>query len=112
MTRQGCLVQRTEERITMKVMALLVRRDGTLRVETGFTENISSRGVRVVLTSNWTLDESIVVTLPGFHFTSVARVAYCDPLGAERFGIGLEFVRAAERLEITTLAAALQFSRT
>jgi hypothetical protein len=112
MRQQGCLVRRAEERIAMKVMALLVRRDGTLRVETGFTEDISSRGVRVVLTSKWTLDETIVVTLPGFHFTSVARVAYCDSLGAERFGIGLEFVRAAELLEITTLAAALQFSRT
>jgi PilZ domain len=111
MTQQDCLAQRTVERIAMKVMALLVRRDSTLRVETGFTENISSRGVRVALASKWTIDETIVVALPGFHFTSVARVAYCDPLGAERFGVGLEFVRAAERLEITALAAALQFSR-
>lgn len=96
----------------MKVTALLVRSEDTLRVETGFTENISSRGVRVVLESKWIAAETIVVALPGFRFTSAARVAYCEPLSAERFGIGLEFVRAGEHLEITALVATLQFSRT
>jgi hypothetical protein len=78
----------------MKVTALLVGRHGTLRVETGLTENVSSRGARVVSTSKWPLDETILVALPGFHFRSSARVTYCDSLGVGRFGIGLEFVGA------------------
>ena len=107
-----CLVQRAEGRVTMKVTALLVGRHGTLRVETGLTENVSSRGARVVSTCTWPLDDTILVAIPGFHFTSSARVAYCDSLGVGRFGIGLEFVGSGEHLEITALATALQFSRT
>jgi hypothetical protein len=112
MRQQDCLVGRAEDRVAMKVTALLVGRHGTLRVETGLTENVSSRGARVVSTSEWPLDDTILVAIPGFHFTSSARVAYCDSLGVGRFGIGLEFVGAGEHLEITALATALQFSRT
>ncbi len=107
--RQQQVVQRAEDRIDMKVTALLVGRHGRLGVETGLTENVSSRGVRVISRSEWLLDDTILVALPGFHFTSAARVAYCDPLGDGRFGTGLEFVGASEHLEMTALAAALQF---
>jgi hypothetical protein len=100
-------LQRAEDRVDMKVTALLIGRHGRLGVETGLTENISSRGLRVISTSEWPLHDTILVALPGFHFTSAARVAYCHPLDDGRFGAGLEFVGASEHLEITALATAL-----
>lgn len=112
MRQQDYLVRRVEDRIAMKVTALLIGRHGRLGVETGITENVSSRGARVVATSPWPLDDTILVALPGFHFRSAARVAYCDPLGVGQFGIGLEFVGAGEHLEITALATALESSWT
>ena len=104
--RQEYALERAEERVEMKVMALLVCKHRKLGGETGITENVSSRGVRVISTKEWLLDDTILVALPGFHFTSAARVAYCDPLSDGRFGTGLEFI--AESLEITLLAAALE----
>jgi hypothetical protein len=112
MKLQEHVLPRAEDRVAMRVMALLVGRHEALRVETGFTEDVSSHGARVVSTSQWPLDDTIFVVLPGFHFRSAARIAYCDSLGAGRFGIGLEFVGTVEDLEITALEAALQFSRT
>lgn len=112
MRQQQYMVQRAEDRVDMKVTALLVGRHGRLGVETGLTENVSSRGVRVISTSEWQLDDTILVAMPGFHFTSAARVAYCDPLGDGRFGTGLQFVGASELLEITALATALEFPQT
>jgi hypothetical protein len=112
LAQQECSVQRAEDRIAMKVTALLVGRYGTLRVETGLTENVSSRGARVVSTSTWPIDDTILIAIPGFNFRSSARVAYCDSLGVGQFGIGLEFVGAAEHLEITALATTMQFLRT
>jgi hypothetical protein len=104
-------VQRAEARVDMKVTALLIGRHDKVGVETGHTENISSRGARVISTSEWTLDDTILVAIPGFHFTAAARVAYCDRLGDGRFGAGLEFVEASEHLELTALATALEFPR-
>ena len=112
MRQQQYMVQRAEDRVDMKATALLVGRHGRLGVETGLTENVSSRGVRVISTSEWQLDDTILVAMPGFHFTSAARVAYCDPLGDGRFCTGLEFVGASEPLEITALATALEFPQT
>jgi hypothetical protein len=104
-------VARAEERVAMKVTALLVERHGKLVVETGITENVSSRGARVISKSEWLLEDRILLALPGFRFTSAARVAYCDALGDGRFGIGLEFVAASEHVDIAALGAALEFRR-
>jgi hypothetical protein len=109
MRQQQYMVQRAVDRVDMKVTALLVGKHGKLGVETGLTEDVSSRGVRVTSTSEWRLGDTILVAIPGFHFTSAARVAYCNPLSNGRFGVGLEFVGARESLEMTALAAALEF---
>jgi hypothetical protein len=100
-------VKRAEDRVDMKVRALLVGKHGSLEEETDLTENVSSRGLRVISTSEWLLDDTILVALPGFHFTSAARVAYCEPLSAGRFGTGLEFILSEEPAEITVLTTAL-----
>ena len=104
-------VQRAEERVHTKVTALLVGGRGRLGVETGLTENVSVHGARVITTSRWQLNDTILLALPGFHFTSAARVTYSDPLGDGRFGTGLEFAGPSEHLEITALATALEFLR-
>ena len=108
--KQQFTVARAENRADMKVTAMLIGRHGKLGVEKAITENVSSRGARVISTSQWLVDDTILVALPGFHFTAAARVAYCDPLGDGRFGTGLEFVGASEHLEITALATALEFA--
>lgn len=110
--QQDYSVLRAEDRVSMKVTALLVGRCETVRVETGLTENVSSRGARVVSTSTWPLDDTILIAIPGFNFRSSARVAYCDSIGVGQFGIGLQFVGVGEHLEIAALATVLQFSRT
>ncbi len=107
MKLQESTLQRAADRVDMKVTALLIGRHGKLGVETALTQNISSRGLRVISTSEWLLHDTILVALPGFHFTSAARVAYCCPLEDGRFGAGLEFVGASEHLEIAALAASL-----
>jgi hypothetical protein len=109
MREQHYAVRRAVDRVDMKVTALLVGKHGKLGVETGLTEDVSSRGVRVTSTSEWPLGDTILVAIPGFHFTSAARVAYCHALVDGRFGIGLEFVGAREPLEMTALAIALEF---
>jgi hypothetical protein len=111
MRQQQYLVKRAADRVDMKVTALLVGRRDRLGVETGFTEDVSSGGVRVISTSEWPLGDTILVAIPGFHFTAAARVAYCDPLNDGRYGVGLEFVVSSEPLEMTALATALQFSQ-
>jgi hypothetical protein len=110
--QQDYSVLRAEDRVAMKVTAVLAGRYGTVRVETGLTENVSSRGARVVSTSTWPLYDTILIAIPGFNFRSSARVAYCDAIGVGQFGIGLEFVGVGENLEIAALATVLQFSRT
>ena len=110
MTPLKYAVQRAEDRIDMKVTALLVGNQDRLGVETGVTADVSSRGARVIARSERALGETILIAIPGFHFTAAARVAHCQTLGDGRFGIGLEFVVGSEPLEMTALATALQFS--
>jgi hypothetical protein len=110
MTQQTYAVQRAEERIDMRVTALLVGKHDKLGVETGVTADVSSRGARIIAMSERMLGDTLLVAIPGFHFTAAARVAHCCALGDGRFGIGLEFVVGSEPLEMTALATALHFS--
>jgi hypothetical protein len=65
--------------------------------ETAFTENVSSRGVRVVSTRRWRANDCLdFVSLPG-TFRARARVAYCQPLSGQGFAVGLEFLEQAGR---------------
>lgn len=104
--KQPLMVERVENRVEMRVTAMLIGRHGKLGVEKAITENVSSRGVRVISTSEWDIDDTILVALPAGHFTSAARVAYCDALGEGRFGTGLEFVGSSDQLEMSSLVVA------
>ncbi len=101
--KQQFIVERAENRVGMKLTAILIGRHGELGVEKAFTENISSRGVRVISTSECFIDDTILFSLPAGHFTSAARVVYCDALGQGGFRTGLEFVGSSEPLEISKM---------
>lgn len=102
--KQRFMIERAENRVGMNLTAMLVGTHGKLGVEKAITENVSPRGVRVISRSEWFIDDTILVSLPAGHFTSAARVAYCDALGQGRFGTGLEFVGSSEPLEMSALA--------
>jgi hypothetical protein len=110
MTQQQYAAMRAANRIDMKVTALLVGKQEKMGVETGLTADVSSRGARVISRSAWPLGETILVSIPGFHFTAAARVVYCSELAGGKFGVGLEFVVASEPLEMTALATSVWFS--
>ena len=109
--KQQFMVERAENRVEMKVTAMLVGRHDKLGVERAVTENVSPHGVRVISTSEWMVEDTLLVALPSGHFTSVARVAYCDALGQGRFGTGMEFIGSTESLEMSVFATALEAPR-
>jgi hypothetical protein len=57
--------------------------------ENTFTENVSSRGARVLTTRRWKINDRLVLTAMAGSFRSVARVAYCQPVDAG-YAVGLE----------------------
>ena len=106
--KQQFMVERAENRVDIKVTAMLVGRHDKLGVEQAITENVSPRGLRVISTSDWMIDDTILVALPAAHFTATARIAYCDDLGHGRFGAGLEFIGSSEPLEMNVLVRTLE----
>ena len=65
--------------------------------ESTFTENVSTRGARVVSVRRWEQGESLVFASRTGEFRSSARVAYCQPLQGEGFAVGVEFLEAKGR---------------
>ena len=96
-------VERVELRISVSGTAMLIGRHGRLGVERATMQNANSRGVRVISTTEWYEDDTILVSLPVGHFTSAARVAYCDFLEQGLFAIGLEFVGSDKPLDVSAL---------
>jgi hypothetical protein len=61
-------------------------------IENTTTENVTSRGVRVLTKRALRPEERILVTpLVGGEVPVLAQVVYCQPLAGERFGVGLQF---------------------
>lgn len=84
--------ERLERRVPMAVAVQIAGNEKIPGVETTFTENVSSRGARVVTMRCWKTDDRLTIaSLPG-GFRATARVAYCEPVRGEGFAIGLEFL--------------------
>jgi hypothetical protein len=89
-------IDRLEKRIPMAIAVHLSGHGRTPGVETAFTENVSSRGARVVSMRRWRPNEMLeIASLPG-DFRAKARVAYCRQQSGG-FVIGLEFLEPTGR---------------
>ena len=68
----------------------LSRESETSFKERVLTENVSSRGLRVVTKSVWKPGARIRVTFAGKDIEEQARIVYCQPLAKKEFAVGLE----------------------
>jgi hypothetical protein len=66
-------------------------------VESTFTENVSTKGARVVSVRRWDKDSQVVLASRNGEFRSAARVAYCQPVRGDGYVIGLEFLEPKGR---------------
>ena len=89
-------IDRFEKRIPMSIAVHISGHERAPGVETAFTENVSSRGARVLSTRRWRANEMLeIASLPG-NFRAKARVAYCQQQ-SQGFVIGLEFLEPTGR---------------
>jgi hypothetical protein len=96
--------ERLEERIPMAVTVRISGHDRVPDVENVLTENVSTRGARVVSARRWQVNETLQIEyLPG-KFSAKARVAYCQPQG-QGFAVGLEFLEPSGRWVLNTPVA-------
>ena len=90
-------VRRVENRSPVHVTVDLSGLDVHNAAQQGITENVSSRGARVVTTKPWQPNEQLTVRSLLGSLRSRARVVYCQPLGKDSFAIGLQlFVSVGE----------------
>lgn len=60
--------------------------------ERTYTDNVNSRGARVLTVRAWKPNETVRLTARAASFATRARVAYCQALADRGFAIGLEFL--------------------
>ena len=83
---------RVENRLPMSVAVHLWSQGETSGIETAFTENVSSRGVRLVSFRHWRTEQRVAIALLPGDFSAIARVAYCHFVRGTGFAVGLEFL--------------------
>jgi hypothetical protein len=83
---------RCETRVPMEVGVHISGHGALPGTETTFTENVSSRGARVLSTRRWKINDQMTVQTLAGGFQCVARVAYCHNVPQAGFAVGLEFV--------------------
>lgn len=91
---------RFERRITKAHAVELLDKEELPMTEHGaITENVSSRGARVITDSTCAPGESVVLGALEENLKSPARVVYCQRLADGRFAVGLQFNRRFEKWE-------------
>ncbi len=83
---------RVERRVPMEVGVRISGHVDLPGIETTFTENVSSRGARIVTSRRWRLDDRLIVATMTGTFHSVARVAYCESIPSAGYAVGVEFL--------------------
>ena len=81
---------RCETRIVTVVPIYLSRSDQLTPVETGFTENISRHGARVLTRGHWRTGDQVVISSRRGTLQSQARVVYSQPSAGTATVIGLQ----------------------
>jgi hypothetical protein len=89
------IARRLEKRIPLAVRVDLCNLDVRHRAKEGLTENISTRGARVVSSYPWKQNDRLNLwCLPG-NFRARARVVYCETLGRRSYAIGLKLLASS-----------------
>ncbi len=83
---------RYEPRIPMEVPIQISGHSEVPGVEMTFTQNVSSRGARVLTTRRWRQHDMLMISSPS-GFRSPGRVAYCEGAPGESFAIGVELLQ-------------------
>lgn len=83
---------RTEKRNTVAVAVMLASEDPKFPTELALTENISSRGARVVTKGLWRANDSLVIKSLEGDLYSEARVIYRQPMHENVYAVGLELI--------------------
>lgn len=83
---------RCEMRVPMEVGVQITGHRALPGTETTFTENVSSRGARVLSTRRWKRNDQLTIATLTGSFRAVARVAYCQSVPERGFAVGLEFL--------------------
>jgi hypothetical protein len=83
---------RYEKRSAAAVAVMLTSPNPVFPTELTLTENISSRGARVVSKGLWSANDSLVIKSLEGDLQSEARVIYRQPIRENVYAIGLQFL--------------------
>lgn len=83
---------RFEKRSVAAAAVMLTSPDSMFPTELTLTENISSRGARVVTRSLWRANDSLVIKSLEGSLHSQARVIYRRAIREEVYAIGMELI--------------------
>ncbi len=83
---------RYEKRSAAAVAVMLTSPNPVFPTELTLTENISSRGARVVTKRLWSANDSLVIKSLEGDLQSEARVIYRQPIRENVYAIGLQLV--------------------
>ncbi|MGH9816638.1 MAG: PilZ domain-containing protein [Candidatus Acidiferrales bacterium] len=84
-------VPRVEKRVPMELGVQIAGHSETPGVEMTFTQNVSSRGARVLTARRWRTNDMLMLSSAAGDFRSPARVAYCHKSDSG-FAIGVEIL--------------------
>lgn len=84
--------RRVEERIAAAVAVMLTSADPAFPTELTVTQDISSRGARIVSKELWRADDSLVIKSLEGDLQSEARVVYRQPIRENVYAVGLELI--------------------
>jgi hypothetical protein len=91
---------RSERRIPKRMAAELSRPDESVSKEMTFTENVSSRGVRVTTVRSWQPGTRVLVNFPQDRVRSQGRIVYCQRVELGNFALGLELPWQVQRWQM------------
>ncbi|HEV2617484.1 MAG TPA: PilZ domain-containing protein [Candidatus Acidoferrales bacterium] len=81
---------RSEQRAQVAVTVRLIAQEDSSPWEMAHTENVSSRGARVVTMKVWQTGKSALVRSTEGQFEWIGRVVYCQRLPDGQFAVGLQ----------------------
>lgn len=91
-SQRGVQNLRLEQRISTTEEVLLASVDRPAAAESTWTQNISSRGARVMTQRIWQPGSQLLIRSQRSAFWARARVVYWRSFASSRFAIGLEFL--------------------